>query len=197
MPKRRSKTGKEIHHVVPRCEGGPDDPSNLIPLTELEHAEVHAWDFINGGPWFDYRLSGASSLPLEVQYLVKEEMRRRTTEWNLQMIADGVHPSFSTENKESMAARQRERFLSLNGLDAEWENKRLGALRRKHAEERCCPHCGTAGKGTAMAKWHFDNCPEFTGEIRRQRTLTCPHCGLTGGYANLKRYHFDNCKHKQ
>lgn len=29
------------HHIVPRCMGGSDDPSNLIELTYAEHVEAH------------------------------------------------------------------------------------------------------------------------------------------------------------
>jgi hypothetical protein len=32
---------KHIHHIVPRCLGGTDDPSNLIELTYEEHVEAH------------------------------------------------------------------------------------------------------------------------------------------------------------
>jgi hypothetical protein len=30
-----------IHHIIPRCLGGTDDPSNLIELTYDEHVEAH------------------------------------------------------------------------------------------------------------------------------------------------------------
>jgi hypothetical protein len=32
---------KEIHHIIPKCMGGTDDPSNLIELTFEEHVEAH------------------------------------------------------------------------------------------------------------------------------------------------------------
>jgi hypothetical protein len=32
----------EIHHVIPRCCGGSDDPSNLVNLTAKEHFVAHA-----------------------------------------------------------------------------------------------------------------------------------------------------------
>ncbi len=32
---------KHIHHIVPRCLGGTDDPSNLIELTYEEHKDAH------------------------------------------------------------------------------------------------------------------------------------------------------------
>jgi hypothetical protein len=194
--KRKSKTGRETHHKKFRCEGGTDDPENLVSLTEFEHAEIHAWEFINGGPWFDYRMSEAKSLPLDVQHLVILEMSRRTTDRNRKMIEEGTHPALKEKNIESLKLRQQKRFRDLNGIDKEWESKRLKSLRAKHAEKRVCPHCDITGTGSAMLQWHFENCPKLTGEVRKQKTLTCPHCNLTGGCVNLKRYHFENCKHK-
>lgn len=34
--------GMEVHHVVPLCEGGADDPSNMILVSQEEHAEITA-----------------------------------------------------------------------------------------------------------------------------------------------------------
>ncbi len=31
----------ETHHIIPRCMGGSDDPSNLVKLTFEEHKEAH------------------------------------------------------------------------------------------------------------------------------------------------------------
>lgn len=32
---------KEIHHIIPRCMNGTDDPSNLVELTAKEHFIAH------------------------------------------------------------------------------------------------------------------------------------------------------------
>ena len=45
----------QIHHKLPRCLGGSNDPSNLIELSLYDHAEIHALEFINGGIHFDMR----------------------------------------------------------------------------------------------------------------------------------------------
>ena len=34
--------GYEVHHVIPLSEGGPDDISNMVLLTEEEHAQITA-----------------------------------------------------------------------------------------------------------------------------------------------------------
>ena len=38
---RNIATKKESHHIVPKCIGGTDDPSNLVDLTLREHYVAH------------------------------------------------------------------------------------------------------------------------------------------------------------
>lgn len=38
---RNISTSKESHHIVPKCIGGTDDPSNLVDLTLREHYIAH------------------------------------------------------------------------------------------------------------------------------------------------------------
>ena len=186
----------EIHHKKFRSQGGTDDPDNLEALHFKSHAELHAWDFVNGGPWFDNRLRGAPILPLMLQDMVFLEQSRRTTERNLTMVENGTHPSFREEHRDRWGEMGREMCLE-NGTGSERDKKRLESLRETHKIERQCPHCLVTGTGTAMMRWHFDNCPEKTGQAHTQTKLTCPHCGLVGGVTNMKRYHFENCKHNE
>ncbi|AHY25132.1 homing endonuclease [Pectobacterium bacteriophage PM2] len=32
---------KEVHHIIPRCMGGTDEPDNLVALTGAEHYVAH------------------------------------------------------------------------------------------------------------------------------------------------------------
>lgn len=45
----------QIHHKIPRCRGGTDDPENLIDLSLLDHGYEHAKMFLSGGIQFDFR----------------------------------------------------------------------------------------------------------------------------------------------
>ena len=45
----------QVHHKIPRCRGGTNDPENLIDLTLLEHGYIHARMFLEGGIQFDFR----------------------------------------------------------------------------------------------------------------------------------------------
>lgn len=45
---------KHTHHIIPRHNGGTDDPSNLVELTIEEHAEAHRILYETHGRWQDY-----------------------------------------------------------------------------------------------------------------------------------------------
>jgi hypothetical protein len=70
------------HHIIPRCKGGSNDPDNLLLVDPVEHARIHALDFIEGGPWFDFRHEGWPLLEPDLQNRVREEASRRKIEYN-------------------------------------------------------------------------------------------------------------------
>jgi hypothetical protein len=83
-----------------------------------------------------------------------------------------------------------------------------------------CPHCLKDGKGPAMFKHHFDNCPSLTGiircmsketkeKIKKKLTgrippnkgkiydrINCPHCEKSVAVIFANVYHFDKCRFK-
>jgi hypothetical protein len=61
-----------IHHITPKSRGGTDNPENLQELDFKEHAYLHAIDFLNGGPRFDFRHAGWP--------LLEEELRKKVLE---------------------------------------------------------------------------------------------------------------------
>ncbi len=56
-----------IHHVIPRSRGGTDEPTNLVEIDFIEHARLHAEDYLQGGPSFDFRQPGWSFLEDELR----------------------------------------------------------------------------------------------------------------------------------
>jgi hypothetical protein len=66
------------HHIHYKSRGGSDDPSNLIELDFIEHARLHALDFINGGPMFDCRHEGWPYLETHLREQVRQELGKRT-----------------------------------------------------------------------------------------------------------------------
>jgi hypothetical protein len=67
------------HHIIPTSRGGSDDPENLVALDFVEHARLHAEDFLAGGPEFDFRHEGWTLLDEDLRQRVREEKSRRQT----------------------------------------------------------------------------------------------------------------------
>ena len=65
------------HHIVYKSRGGTDDPSNLVELDFVTHAELHANDFLSGGPEFDFRQEGYKYLDKNLRNKLREEKGRR------------------------------------------------------------------------------------------------------------------------
>jgi hypothetical protein len=68
------------HHITPRSLGGTDDPENLTILDFIEHAELHAREFLNGGIQFDFRHEGWEFLSKELRDACRAERSRRMKE---------------------------------------------------------------------------------------------------------------------
>ncbi len=64
---------KHIHHKIPRSRGGTDDPDNLEELDFIEHARIHAEDFLEGGPRFDFRHPGWPFLEKDLREKVLQQ----------------------------------------------------------------------------------------------------------------------------
>jgi hypothetical protein len=86
------------HHIVYRSQGGSDEISNLSILSPYDHALLHALDFLEGGPSFDFRHEAWPLLPEEIKVKVTGEKSRRLTE-NKLMDYPGVRESVSNKLK--------------------------------------------------------------------------------------------------
>ena len=62
----------ERHHVVPRSQGGSDDPANLVYLTAREHFLAH---------WLLYRIHRTAATARAFKMMVQTQGRRRGREY--------------------------------------------------------------------------------------------------------------------
>ncbi len=86
------------HHIHYRSQGGSDDPSNLVEVDFIEHARLHALDFIGGGPMFDFRQEGWPYLEAELQEAVKLELSERNQVDN-PILRDGAIEKMITSRR--------------------------------------------------------------------------------------------------
>ena len=88
------------HHIIYKCQGGTDDPENLTGIDFIDHAELHARDFLEGGPWFDFRHEGWKYLSQELREAVLAETGRRRSE--SQVVEN--NPMFGKKRPDRVAA---------------------------------------------------------------------------------------------
>jgi len=84
------------HHIVYRSQGGSDNVSNLVILSPYDHALIHALDFLEGGPSFDFRHEAWPLLPDELKFRVRKEKSKRLRE-NKLMDYPGARESVSNK----------------------------------------------------------------------------------------------------
>jgi len=96
---------KHVHHKLPRCLGGSNSNENLEDLDFVEHAKVHAVDFINGGPQFDFRHEGWPYLDEDLREKVRKEHSRRNTERMTGLYVGENNPMFGKNHTEETKRR--------------------------------------------------------------------------------------------
>ena len=69
-----STTYLQIHHVIPRGEGGSDFPENLITLCSTCHAQIHGY------------------IPLEADYMTKDDLELAAVEYVSDIYAPDWYP---------------------------------------------------------------------------------------------------------
>ena len=120
----------ETHHGVAKSRGGVDEDWNLHPLSEYDHAETHAIDFVlfDIAPDFDFRMKGWRMLPLSLRRAVRKEKARRMRENNPShntqtlekkketFIRNGTHNFQTLEGREKNRQRAIERNKKNNSL---------------------------------------------------------------------------------
>jgi len=95
-----------IHHVIPRSRGGSNDLKNLVKINFIEHAKLHAEDFLKDGPWFDFRNPGWQFLEANLKKEVLEKASEVRRQRNLQReipCATGCKHSEESKKKRSEA----------------------------------------------------------------------------------------------
>jgi len=96
------------HHIKYKCNGGTDAAENLQNIDFVEHARVHAEEFVRGGPQFDFRHEGWSSLGDALKNAVLEEHAKRQKE----KFSEGFASSIGAKGGYSTAGRAGRKTLN-------------------------------------------------------------------------------------
>jgi hypothetical protein len=174
----------ERHHVVPKCMGGSDDKSNLVPLTPEEHFVAHqlliriypevkglaiaVWRMTFGKHHENSKRYGwlrrkhSEAIGEVIGKYWRGRKREKFSEQHKQRISAGqlgkIRGAHSADHKAKLSEAHRGKTLTQEHRE-KLSKAKLGIKRAPYAE-KICPHCGYTGRGGAMSRWHFDNCKE-------------------------------------
>ncbi len=169
----------EKHHIIPRSLGGTNEPKNLVKLTAREHFICH-WLLMkmvtgnkrekmvyafrmmrvtskdhNGNRYYTKLTSRIfEKYRVEHAQIHSKNMKGRPG-WKKGLKMGPQPASVRLKNSQSNIGKN---------LGKEPGNKNKPQLEYIKAKKRkpkpivTCPHCGTEGGKSAMARWHFDNC---------------------------------------
>lgn len=100
---------KHKHHIVPRHAGGTNDPSNIVELTPVEHAEAHKMLYEQYGRWQDYvawqGLAKLSSKEEHVKLLLSQAGKKGSEKSKDHHRTPEYREKISKKIKEVMIAR--------------------------------------------------------------------------------------------
>jgi hypothetical protein len=150
-----------IHHIVPKSRGGTDEPENLEEIDFIEHARLHAEDFLAGGPRFDFRHAGWPHLDATLRQEVLEKASEHS-----RTISGPAGGAALTFEQRSAAGKK---------------GGPIGA-RNQPLEVRVAN--GKKGVQTRIERYGTP----FVNKFDLNTQFSCPCCGYTGNAGNVTQH---------
>ena len=162
IPKDENGISYQIHHI----DGNRDnnDLSNLMCVSLDEHIEIHK----NQGEMESVSFLEQMRGNITTGWKHSDETKNKISEIQKQQYANGerIHPMLGKKrpdvvqrNKQGHSDEIRKKMSEIkkNNPTNYWLGKSRKGMVQNHPTYEC-PHCGKIGKGTAMKRFHFDNC---------------------------------------
>ncbi len=150
---------------MPRSLGGADTPDNLVELDFIEHARLHAEEFLAGGIQFDFRHEGWPFLPADLAEAVRKETSRRRSEGQ----QGSNNPMFGRERPD-----RREAWLGDKNPQRKAENREK-TQQRVSGEGN--PQFGKTGEANSFfGKNHTEETKQLLSKINKEK----PTLGMLG-----------------
>ena len=162
IPKDKNGISYQIHHIDGNHNN--NELSNLICVSLDEHIKIHR----EQGDWASVVFLEQMRGSYVTGWKHSEETKQKISEQNKNGICGMKGKNHSEETKIKMSksamgiipdesTREKMRYAKLNNPTKYWLGKSRKGMKQNHPTYEC-PYCGKVGKGTAMFKWHFDNC---------------------------------------
>jgi len=207
--------GMHVHHRIPRCKGGTNDPSNLYVCSPWFHA--HVWHKYGQYPAIAPRAwVEAASRPRTEQAKrnIGLAKQRKDVRSNIQLISYWYEAELSTTELGVVFGCSHKLICNLlveAGVDmrpmsdftfsqASRANMSKSATGKVLSEEHK-RNIGKAMAGEGNSFYGKKHSAEALAKISaanlRQPIRTCPHCGFETKSAGMyNRWHGDKCKHR-
>jgi len=177
----------ELHHILPKCMGGLDNPDNLVRLTAEEHFVAHQL-LIQMYPG-NMKLVYAASLMTTDR--LGNRVNNKLYGWIRRQMSEsrkGWNPS--DETRARMSAWQIGKKLP-----NEHKQKISAAMTGRVFSEEHKQNLSLLHKGRTISEEHKQKL-SASQKGKKQIKICCKYCGTVGGTSNMKRWHFENCKQK-
>lgn len=116
---------------------------------------------IAGSSWKSMSQEERSARSRKAGNVANEKLTDKQKRDRLEKSVIATKQWWSTKSPEERTAHSRAGGIAAaKKMTAEQKEHRNQRTREIHNARHECPHCGKSGKGTAMKRWHFDNCKE-------------------------------------
>lgn len=216
----------ERHHIIPKCLGGDDSPTNIVRLTAREHFICHwllAREYNIQPLWFAFNMMCNAKNrrhrryePSSRAYSEAREGLSLSRKGSSSGMKGRTH-SEETRNKISQANRGRKKTC----LEIDNMSKRLKGVKKSEEHRRKISEAkkgdnnpakrpevankislskkgkGSNRKGVKLSEETRRRISEVQKGIKKpQVVVKCKFCDKTGGRSAITRWHDENCKHK-
>ena len=171
----------DIHHIDGNRKN--NNICNLIALSLKDHYKVH----------YDKKQYCAAHLISQRLNMTPEErdhINKKLSEVKKGKPLSEYHKSRMKKPKTEETKKRMKKPKTKEHKEA----IRFSSIGKKYKKIEC-PHCKKQIGSNNAKRFHFNNCPMYTGIP--YPILVCPHCLKQGSNNTMKQWHFDNCKSKK
>lgn len=173
----------EKHHIIPRCMNGTDEETNLVKLTPEEHFVAHQL-LVKIYPHNQKLIYAAAVMTrghngkrnnnkmfgwirrkfVETHSKAMKGIKRPKTQEHIEnhrksLLAGGKAKGWTKGPRGPMSEEDRKKISQgqkgkPKPKNEQWRKSQSISQSKTHI----CPHCELEGIGSAMKRWHFDNC---------------------------------------
>lgn len=194
----------ERHHIIPKCIGGTNDPTNLVLLTGKEHFIAHKllceiyldnnklhyalWRMMNLQSKKHVRNYNISSREYERCKSVQSKLVQQLGNRNKHLVSEETRNKMRLAKLGTTISNETRKKIS-NTLSGHKQKPETIELRRSKL-------IGKPGYWLGKTR-SIDHKQKIKNTLSNKPIITCPHCSKSSKANCFKFYHFENCKFKK